>query len=384
MRWLTSILFFILLICDKSDATARGVGNEHLSFRRRRSSSAKRQDNGVLARNLEYRNEGTASSIEEKLEIGATQHIPRTGTVSFGRVQPVSSYSTYRMDEKEQTKLMAKSGYRPWTANLIRKPNQYSLTAKITLFNCIAYGIQVLNPSFTQWGIKLSDRILRGQELYRLVTPMFLHGGIAHLMMNTYSLQAVGPDVEGFFGPGRFLATYAMAGVAGNLMSAINSPNPALGASGAVFGIVGAYYVFLSRNRRLFGRQGANMQQGITRTIAVNLFLGAMNPMVDNWGHIGGAVGGAAMAYYFGPRLYMAGLPNGGRTIVDKPVLRLPRSIESIPDQFLETFRKMKRRMQVDRYMSDLPVKPWRPKQNNRRVIPVPNRSIRPAKKFSR
>lgn len=119
------------------------------------------------------------------------------------------------------------------------------------------------------------------------------------------------------------------------------------------------------------------MQQNLMRTIGLNVFMGMLNPVVDNWGHIGGAIGGAAMAYYFGPRLYLVALPNGGRTIVDKPVCRLPRAIESIPDKFFNNFRKVKRKMQIDRYKSDLPDKPWRPKKQGPRG-PIPIRSIKP------
>lgn len=153
--------------------------------------------------------------------------------------------------------------------------------------NVACYAIQMIWPQFTQMGVKLSDKILRGEELYRLLTPVFLHGGIAHLCMNMFSLRNVGPDVEKLFGPGRYLSTYLLAGIAGNLASAYNSPRPALGASGAVFGIVGAQLVFLSRNDWLLGRQGENMQTALMSTILINVGIGMMNPMVDNWGHAG-------------------------------------------------------------------------------------------------
>ena len=131
---------------------------------------------------------------------------------------------------------------------------------------------------------------------------MFLHGSIFHLFTNMYSLQNVGNDVERIFGPGRFLATYALSGIAGNLVSTFKSPNPSLGASGAVFGTVGAYFVFLNRNEWLLGSAGENMSTAIAQTLLFNVVLGMMNPMIDNWAHLGGAMGGAAMAYYFGPK----------------------------------------------------------------------------------
>jgi rhomboid protease GluP len=110
----------------------------------------------------------------------------------------------------------------------------------------------------------------------------------------------VGPDFERLVGPGRFLGTYFIAGAAGNLLSAMQSPNPALGASGAVFGVFAAYLLFLNRNEWLLGEQGQQMASQVTQVIGVNLLLGLINPVIDNWGHMGGAIGGAFMAYYFG------------------------------------------------------------------------------------
>lgn len=258
-----------------------------------------------------------------------------------------------------------------------RKPGNLSLTSRLVLLNVAAYALQVIRPDFTAWGVKLSDKILSGRELYRVVTPIVLHGSIFHLFTNMYSLQNVGPDVEKIFGPGRFLATYALSGIAGTLLSAVKSPNPSLGASGAVFGIVGAYFVFLTRNDWLLGSVGESMSLAIGQTMIANVALGMMNPMIDNWAHLGGALGGGAMAYYFGPRLYLSDLPNGGRILIDRPIVRLPRSIESIPERIGKSFRRVTTRMQVERYKLGMPEKPWRPRQ---RFRPAPNRSIKPGK----
>jgi membrane associated rhomboid family serine protease len=261
------------------------------------------------------------------------------------------------------------------------RPNERNgaWSGRLTMLNILVFALQSFYPSVTTWGVKLSDKIRNGEELYRLVSPMFLHGGIVHLMTNSYSLSSVGPDVERYFGPGRFMATYLISGIAGNYMSAMMSPNPSLGASGAVFGIVGAYFTFLIRNEDMFGGQAEHMQQNLARTIGINLIMGAVSPMIDNWGHIGGFIGGIGMAALFGPRLSLVGLPNGGSALIDEPILRLPRHYEAIPEQIGTRINKMKRRMQVTHYMSDLPTKPWRMKrpQQYRRQI-APNRSIRP------
>ena len=261
------------------------------------------------------------------------------------------------------------------------RPNERGGTwsSRLLLINVVVFALQSFYPSVTKWGVKLSDKIRNGDELYRLVSPMFLHGGIAHLMTNSYSLSSVGPDVERYFGSGRFLATYLVSGIAGNLLSALRSPNPSLGASGAVFGIVGAYFTFLIRNEEMFGMQADHMQRGLAQTIVVNLIMGAVSPMIDQWGHVGGFLGGIAMASAFGPRLKMVGLPNGTSALIDQPLVRLPRYLESIPEQVESKWEQMTRRMQINHFMSDLPAKPWRvrrPQQYRRQV--APNRSIRP------
>jgi hypothetical protein len=104
----------------------------------------------------------------------------------------------------------------------------------------------------------------------------------------------------------------------------------------------------------------------------------------DNWGHLGGAIGGAAMSYYFGPRLYIAEWPNeGGRLIVDKPILRLPLAVENIPSYVGNGITRIVRRMQVWRVKDGLSGKPWSsPHQRRgdyrRRIRNLPNRSIKP------
>lgn len=264
-----------------------------------------------------------------------------------------------------------------------RQLGKVSLTSKIVATNLFTFVVQTFRPDFTAWGVKLSDRILRGQELHRLITPMFLHGNIFHLFTNLYSLQQVGPDVEKIFGPGRYAALYAASGIAGTLASAIQSPNPSLGASGAVFGVVGAYFVFLTRNAWLLGPVGESMSSSIAQTMLANVALGLFNPVIDNWAHLGGALGGAAMAYWFGPRLYVSEAPlGGGRILIDRPMIRLPRYIESMPEQVGKGWQRLARRMRVERYLADLPDTPWRSKNRPHRPPhrTQPGGSIKPRK----
>ena len=117
-----------------------------------------------------------------------------------------------------------------------------------------------------------------------------------------------------------------------------------------------------------------------------------MNHNSDNWGHIGGAIGGAAMSWYFGPRLYLAELPisevETRQVIVDKPIVRLPSSIENIPKTIGKGVGRVTRRIKIWGYVENLPDKPWRrnrrtghqgePIDYRRRQQTAPNRSIKP------
>ena len=153
------------------------------------------------------------------------------------------------------------------------------------------------------FGLKANDAILAG-ELWRLFTPMFLHstGSLLHIGFNMYALYAIGPVLEQHFGRWRFLALYLLGGFAGNVVSFVFSPKFSLGSSTAIFGLIGAWGVFLFRNKELFGR---NAQRGLINIItvaAINLIIG-LSPGIDNWGHVGGLVGGTLFAWFGGPLL---------------------------------------------------------------------------------
>ena len=165
-----------------------------------------------------------------------SQQRSRYNSRSFGTID----YSTkfLSMDEVKHDRRA-----RIFNVDFKRRRNHMSITSRIIWITLLAFGVQVWKPRITELGMKISDRILRGEQLYRLVTPILLHGGLLHLGTNMISLQRVGNDVEKLFGPNRYLSLYIASGVCGNLMSAWRSPNPSLGASGSVFGIVGAYFV---------------------------------------------------------------------------------------------------------------------------------------------
>lgn len=165
-------------------------------------------------------------------------------------------------------------------------------------------------------GAKSRGEILNG-EVWRLITPIFLHIGIPHLFVNMYSLYAIGPAVERFFGTARFVTTYLQAGIAGIIFSLALSPFPSAGASGAIFGMLGALAAFLYRHRALFGRFGRLQLRQIILVALLNLGLGLM-PGIDNWGHLGGLVVGAALSWWLGPRFEIIWILSEQGQLIDR------------------------------------------------------------------
>jgi rhomboid protease GluP len=149
------------------------------------------------------------------------------------------------------------------------------------------------------YGMKINEAIELGQ-VWRFLTPAFLHGSLMHIGFNMYALYIFGRGLEKRYGTMRFAILYFMGALAGNTLSFLLSPNPSLGASTAVFGLAAAEGVFIYRNRQFFGQAGRSMLINILTILGVNLLLG-LSPGIDNWGHLGGLIGGAGFAWFAGP-----------------------------------------------------------------------------------
>lgn len=148
--------------------------------------------------------------------------------------------------------------------------------------------------------------VLVQKEFYRLLTCIFLHFGIDHLMNNMVMLGAIGWNLEQEIGRFRFLAIYLISGIGGNLMSLANdihtqSMAVSAGASGAVFGLLGALVWVVLRNK---GRVGRLTGRGMVFMVILSLYFGFTSAGVDNAAHIGGLVCGflSAMIFYHGRR----------------------------------------------------------------------------------
>jgi rhomboid protease GluP len=158
-------------------------------------------------------------------------------------------------------------------------------------------------------GARVTELILEGQW-WRFITPVFLHGSVTHIFFNMYALLSLGSLLERHFGHGRFVLLYFLGAFAGNVFSFLLTDGYSVGASTAVFGLVAAEVIFFYQNRKLFGSQAKQAIGNAVFIIGVNLFIG-LAPGIDNWGHVGGLLGGAMFAWFAGPRWQVAGLfPN--------------------------------------------------------------------------
>ncbi len=134
-------------------------------------------------------------------------------------------------------------------------------------------------------------------DYWRLLTCCFLHSGFMHIASNMIGLYFWGPQVETLMGRFRFVLIYLFSGIFGSLCSYAFSANWAVGASGALFGLFGALLYFRTRHKDVFNTV-FGMQ--VLVIIGFNLVNGFITTGVDNWGHIGGLIGGFCMSYVTG------------------------------------------------------------------------------------
>ena len=145
------------------------------------------------------------------------------------------------------------------------------------------------NLTLLKFGANLDVLTKRG-EYYRILTCIFLHIGIVHLLLNMYSLYIIGPQVESFYGKIKYLFIYLYSGICGSILSLAFSNNViSAGASGAIFGLLGSLLYFGYHYRVYLGNV---IKSQIIPVILVNLFIGFITPGIDNFAHIGGLIGG--------------------------------------------------------------------------------------------
>ncbi|NLX10839.1 MAG: rhomboid family intramembrane serine protease [Chloroflexi bacterium] len=178
------------------------------------------------------------------------------------------------------------------------------------------------NAFLSDWA-KVNEPIRNG-EYYRLVSSMFLHLNLMHILFNGYALYIIGRDVESLFGHVRFAIIYFLGGLSGALASFVFTDAPSVGASGAIFAIFGAEMIYFYKHRHLHGDAGRQHLRQLILLMVLNLGLGlfstATNFRIDNAGHIGGLVGGVVLAWFIAPEYNVQRDPavEGGLRVVDQ------------------------------------------------------------------
>ncbi|MER7361767.1 rhomboid family intramembrane serine protease [Nonomuraea wenchangensis] len=172
--------------------------------------------------------------------------------------------------------------------NVVRTP---IVTYTILVINLLIFGAQYLigdrvTGELAMWpaGVAL------GEQYHRLITAAFVHGGVMHILFNSWALYVVGPYLERSFGHARYLAIYLLSALGGSVLGLWLDPlsQPTVGASGAIFGLFGAVFVV---GRRL------NMDvRGIAVLIAINLAITFVVSGISWTGHIGGLITGSLLA----------------------------------------------------------------------------------------
>lgn len=155
--------------------------------------------------------------------------------------------------------------------------------------------VEINNGVLYILGAKDNTAILRYGQYYRLLTSMFLHGGIIHLAFNMYALYALGDTIESIYGRTKYLIIYFVSGIVASIFSLICSPYMGVGASGAIFGLLGAALIFALHEKHKIGKQ---FLTNVIVVIVANILIGLSMPNIDNFAHIGGLIGGIIISFF--------------------------------------------------------------------------------------
>jgi rhomboid protease GluP len=201
-----------------------------------------------------------------------------------------------------------------------------SLVPKVTYaligFTVFVYILQMLSVAILGYAANQVDWLevygarfnaaIRMGELWRFITPVFLHGSPTHIFFNMYALFSIGSFVEKQFGHGRFALLYFLGAFSGNVFSFLLTGENgfSVGASTAVFGLIAAQVVFFYQNKKIFGSYAQRVIGNSVFIIIVNLAIG-LTPGIDNWGHVGGMLGGALFTWFAGPKWEVVGTSYG-------------------------------------------------------------------------
>lgn len=215
---------------------------------------------------------------------------PKLKTMTLKKTDDVENFIKLTNDINEKSEADNKEYER------IFKPKRIVITNILVVLNIIMFALTMTIPKLANMFI-LEPNAVRNGEVYRLLTSTFMHASILHLVFNMYALSIIGKQVETFLGKPKFLLVYLFSGLTGSLLSCAITNSYSLGASGAIFGLMGSLLYF-GYHYRLY--LGSVLLGQIVPVIVINLVIGYITPSIDNAAHIGGLVGGLFISMALG------------------------------------------------------------------------------------
>ncbi len=170
-------------------------------------------------------------------------------------------------------------------------------------------------------GANYAPRVAAG-EYWRLFTANFLHIGFFHVALNGYALYVLGQESEAIYGPARFLVIFLLASVSGAIASFAFTYGLSAGASTGIFGLIGTMIAYFVRNRKVFGAMGRSRLNNLLFVAAINVVYGLSVPGIDNWGHVGGFLGGLLLGWLLCPFYQIETADDGSRRVIDRNSLQ--------------------------------------------------------------
>lgn len=182
-------------------------------------------------------------------------------------------------------------------AKVFRNNEKPIVTMMLIFINIIVYLLSLVDYNGILNNFANYYLYVQNGEYYRLITSMFVHANILHLVSNMYALYVIGPIIEKYYGKGKFSLIYLGSGIIGSLFSVVLTNYASVGASGAIFGLFGALLYFGYKYRATLD---GFLRSSIIPTLLVNLLLGFMIPGIDVSAHLGGLIGGLLFSYQTG------------------------------------------------------------------------------------
>ncbi len=187
--------------------------------------------------------------------------------------------------------------------DLIENYKKTPVTFTFLIIIIVYFIIMALNGGTTngqnliKFGALFPPFVLAFKEYYRFVTSIFIHIGIMHLFFNSYALYIFGTQIERVMGHVRYLMFFLLTGIGGNIVTYFfNFDTISAGASGSLFGILGAFVYLIQHHKDIISSQG---RKSIFKLIGINLVITVLSPSISITAHFGGLIIGYLLSYIF-------------------------------------------------------------------------------------